>query len=364
MVFQVLKKKFEENERVVFLIALTAGFIFDSFTLVRIDGSRDHLILGSYLFIALVGIFFVNLAENKMSSERLAKLSPWFLFAMQFAFGGLFSNFVVLYSRSATFLTSWPFLLLLVGLLIGNEFFKKHYDRLILQLSIFFLTIFSFLIFFVPIVIGKMGDSIFLLSGAISLFVIFCIVCILSKFISEKIRKQQVRLFCAIGVLFILINTLYFTNIIPPIPLSLKDAEVYHSVMRDSKAGYVVTSEVEVDPSMFLGLYPREKVLHIRRGDPLYVWSSVFAPTKLSTSIVHQWNYFDENKKVWTSSIRVEFSIVGGRDEGYRGYSYREDMIEGLWRVDIETPTGQIIGSEKFRVETVSNIPTLSTKTR
>ena len=44
-------------------------------------------------------------------------------------------------------------------------------------------------------------------------------------------------------------------------------------------------------------------------------------------------------------------SIFGGRDGGYHTYSIKGNIIPGLWRVDIETERGQIIGREEFKIE-------------
>ena len=62
------------------------------------------------------------------------------------------------------------------------------------------------------------------------------------------------------------------------------------------------------------------------------------------------------------SRSRVVFSIVGGRDGGYRGYSLKTNMESGWWRVRVETTRGQVLGQAQFTVETVSSLPVLEKK--
>jgi hypothetical protein len=53
----------------------------------------------------------------------------------------------------------------------------------------------------------------------------------------------------------------------------------------------------------------------------------------------------------WVSVTRITFPIRGGRDGGYRGFSVKENLFEGRWRVDVKTERNQIIGRMKFNIE-------------
>src|SRR5581483_5760729 len=127
------------------------------------------------------------------------------------------------YLRSGTIAGSWPFLLVLLGAIIFNEYLRQHYERLIFQISFLYLAIFILLIFMMPIVFKSIGTWVFLLSGAISLLLFRWFTLLLKKFAREK-RFNQKRVWSPVLIIFFSINVLYFTNLIPPIPLSLKDA--------------------------------------------------------------------------------------------------------------------------------------------
>ncbi len=355
-----LAKTLERYELHLSSLMLIGGFIFDSLTLTRIDRSRDHIILSAYLGIVLLCIFLLNLFEERQrKGELLEKIQPWLLFIIQFSFGGLFSNFVVLYARSASFLASWPFLLLLFGLLVGNEFFKKHYARFTFHMSVFFIALFSFLIFSIPVALQQMSGSIFFLSGLVTLMLFFLVIYGLYRFFPERIEESKRTLVASIGLIFILINVLYITNIIPPIPLSLKDISVFHAVYKKDNGEFVVLSE-EQKGYAFLRSYD---TMSLKEGESAYLFSSVFAPTGLSVKVVHDWQEYDD-KKGWVSMAKIPLTIIGGREGGYRIYSKKEAIESGFWRVSVETERGQVIGTFKFLVQRVDQSPSLSSSVR
>ncbi len=141
--FQKVKEFFKRYERHVSSGALIVGFVIDSFALQRIDLPQTSILLFTYLFISGFGITLLNLFESKrVIWPRLYNLHPWILSAVQFAFGGLFSGFVLFYFRSASLGVSFLFVALLASLLIGNELFKKRYARVGFQMSIYFFVLF------------------------------------------------------------------------------------------------------------------------------------------------------------------------------------------------------------------------------
>lgn len=355
--FQKIKELYVAYESYISGAFLLFGFVVDNLTLTRIDLYLDNLILVSYLLVAVLGVVFVNLYEGGVvRGNFITSLRPWLPLPIQFAFGGLFSGFFVFYSRSGSLLTSWPFLLFILGLLIGNEFFRKRYLRLTFQLSILFIAIFSYLIFFVPIVLHEIGPPVFILSGVLSLVAISLLVYFLNLLIPKRIIESKKYLKRSIGGIFLILNILYFTNIIPPIPLSLKEAGVYHLVERQGGI-YIVQDEVE---PWYEKIIPGTTV-HILQGEPIYFYSAVFAPTDLNTTIVHNWQVYNKEERKWNTATKLQFFVAGGRDGGYRGYSFKRNFTEGLWRVRVETERGQVLGAKRFTVEKVHTSPELKT---
>ena len=159
--------------------------------------------------------------------------------------------------------------------------------------------------------------------------------------------------------LSIFIYFLYFANIIPPIPLSLKAGSAYHWVEKIPGGGYVVTGETE---TAWYEKWRINKKIHLRPGESVFVFSSIFAPADLNIKIVHDWQYFDGKENEWISISKISFPIQGGREGGYRGFSKKESVFPGEWRVDVKTDRGQVIGRVRFEIEIGNFSPSLETK--
>lgn len=352
-----IKEIYVKYEHYMSPIALLSGFIWDNLTLRRIDLWVENLIMIIYLVVVGGGILFLNAYYScRLRGRIFEKFMYPMLFLLQFGFGGLFSAFFIFYSRSASFIVSWPFLLVLVFLLIGNEFFRERYLRLTFQISIFFVALYSYSIFAVPILVGKMGADIFILSGVVSLILIGLFILILFRLTPGKVGQSRSLILVSIGSIYLLSHIFYFTNLIPPIPLSLKGDGIYHYIERTANGQYFVQYE---PAPWYLPFKEFNSVFHWTPGTPVYYYSAVFAPTKLNMVILHRWSYFDEEKDEWIETDRIRYSIFGGRDGGYRGYTFKKNIAPGEWRVDVMTERDQILGRTNFEIVQADSVPKL-----
>ncbi len=346
-----ISKVYMRYERHVSSISLLSGFVFDAVTLKRVDLFMENFWIVAHLLVVAIGIIILNMYENKQIKKENTRARFWMIFMIQFAFGGLFSTFLVFYFRSATLATSWPFLLILGLVFCFNEIFKHHYSRLSFQVSIFFIALFSFAIYFVPVLVHQIGDDVFILSGVASLISIWLFIRLLAVTTREKFRESAPIIILSIGGIFIAINALYFYNFIPPIPLSLKDAGVFHSLVKNGDGNYVAGYEsrsVTQEVKDYLRSY---QDFHEAPDDPIYAYSAIFSPSSLNINVIHEWQYYDETAKAWKTTDRINLPIVGGRDGGFRTYSMRAGLTPGLWRVNIKTENGKLIGRLKFNVQ-------------
>jgi len=79
----------------------------------------------------------------------------------------------------------------------------------------------------------------------------------------------------------------------------------------------------------------------------LYAWTAIHAPRGLREGIYHRWRH--EGRVV----DRIALSIVGGRAQGYRAWSYKKGFPAdptGHWEVEVLTEGGQLIGRIGFEV--------------
>jgi hypothetical protein len=154
------------------------------------------------------------------------------------------------------------------------------------------------------------------------------------------------KLALAIGSVFVIFNILYFTNIIPPVPLSLKFKAVYHSVTKITEGQYRAVYE----ENPWYSLRKRSRTLHSSGSGPVYVFTSVYAPVDFTTSINHEWQSFNEESRRWVTSDTISLSVSGGRDGGFRGFSKKTNIVNGSWRVVVRTKQNQVLGYVYFKI--------------
>ncbi len=349
----VVKKSnayYKKHKRFAPLVSFIAGFSWDSLTLSRIDRLFDNLILLAYLLLLGFSIFLIHLIDNeRIKYPKVIEYREWYPLAIQFFFGGLFSAYVVFYFQSATLSKNWLFLLFLIVLLIGNEFLKNHLENFKLNIVLFFLAAFSFFTFFLPVLFQTMNTFIFLLSGLTSLLLVGAL--IYGLFHTSHNPDWQKYKMVGSGVigLLLFLNILYFINWIPPVPLSLKEGGIYHHIHKNTDQ-YVMRFE---KGSWHQFWKKSDDTFHYATGDTVFCFASVFAPTKLDKNIIHHWQVYNEKQGKWLTTDRRSYRIVGGRDGGYRGYTYKRNLQEGEWRVDVETKEKSLLGRITFTIKKV-----------
>jgi hypothetical protein len=170
-------------------------------------------------------------------------------------------------------------------------------------------------------------------------------------------RANTRRLVLTLGAIYASLNILYFTSVLPPIPLSLTDLEVIHSVERTEAGMYRIVTE---DQPWWLDYTFFKPTINPSAGS-VSCFSSVYAPTRLSTRIFHRWEYKDEAGK-WREYARIGYSIAGSNENGYRGYTTISNYQNGVWRCSVETQRGQVLGRSSFIIDTSNPASNLVTR--
>ncbi len=343
------------HERHLSALAMIAGFIADGFFFERIDLWQTHVIFTAYTTVCFIAIPLLHWFE--MRAERGQPFLRWRLILpviIQFALGGFWSGFIIFYGHSANLGAPWPFLLFLLLVLLGNEYFSRYHSRLVFTSVLFFFALYSYAIFAVPIATGSIGTQAFLASGALAIGVFALFTILLRVLARERFLNDVWRI--RAGALLVLagINIFYFTNVLPPLPLSAEAAGIYHSVGRVPDAYFAIR---ETGQSWRVRYFGFPTILHVVPGESVFAYSSVFAPTTLTTTIVHRWQWYDPAQKMWITKAIIAYPIFGGRDGGYRGYSTIRISEIGEWRVNVETNDGRRIARMPFMVERVTSPP-------
>ncbi len=326
-----------------------AGFVWDSWTLTRIDEWSDNLILIAYL-AALAAMIFITLRRQGgvIQVAWLVKLESHFTWIIQFLLGGLLSRYVIYYSQSASWTETEFFFILLVLILIGNEFLQHRLNNEKLLAVLFFFCLSSFLTFFLPIVLAKVARWIFLLAGALSLVLSLWLFAHAIPAADGNWRKRMGSVSLCILTTYILLNIFYFANLIPPVPLALKESGIYHQVVR-TRAGYEVQY---VQPPSYRFWQKSDDPFYAATGESAYCYTAIFAPRKIRIPIHHVWSRYSISAG-WSVTDRISFEISGGREGGYRGYSQKKLIKPGRWRVEVVTDQGQILGRIYFDVDEI-----------
>ncbi len=352
-------------ERPLSVVSLIIGFSFDLVIAKRPDSIYDNVLLLAYLLIAAGCIIILNRrALRPGKADGIVPPDPeplLLLLILQFCFGGLSSNLLVLYGKSGTPAGDVLFIGILGGMLIGNEFLRSRYSQLRFNLAVYYTLLLTYLVIAVPtFILHSIGTEAFLISGGLSLAGMALFISALSgsaRLFRGTLGRRRIVESSAIALgIFLLFNGLYFSRLIPPVPLSLKAIGIYHMIVHGS-AGY----EAWYEPAPWWEFWADTSgTYHAPLGSPAYCFSSIFAPTGLTTPIVHRWEWYDPAAAIWRTEALVTFPITGGRTGGYYGYSIKSLDAPGSWRCDVETTNGSLIGRTTFTEAETSSPPLLS----
>lgn len=345
-----IRQFIKRNNRLLQPLMFLSGFMYDSLTMIRVDSILDNLIFGFYLLI-LGFILWIQLRQvsgQALDWPWLEKTEDFHPLITQFLFGGLFSGYIIFYFQSAADVKGFLFILALALLLIGNEFFEKKYQSAVFFYSMFYFALFSYLLFLLPSLLRQSNTGIFYLAIILSLFILIVLVQGAKNQLNTdhfKLLYKEIYVWIA-GTIAILMIVGYHTNIIPPVPLSMKDMGIYKDFERKGNDYHFYYQE----PHWTDSFRDYNKTIYWKKGDKIYSFASVFAPGNVEKKLTHHWEWFDEIEEEWVVFDTISYVISGGRAAGWRGYTYKRKMKQGDWRVQVKTEENKLIGRTYFEV--------------
>jgi hypothetical protein len=323
------------------ILAFIAGFTYDSLTLTRIDRWSDNAILLGYLLASGILIVLIGRVERgRVCSPRLRRRLDLMTTGVHFFLGGLLSSYVVFYFKSAAIGRSLIFVGLLFGLLMVNEFFSHRLRDLRVLATLYGFCGSAFFTFFLPIVLRRMSAMLFVVSGTLG----FALTSALLGAIYGR-QRELLRALVFPALVFGGLLLGYFGELIPPVPLALKEGGIYRSVRRVGARYQVVYRE----PPRWFFWRRDEREFAYRPGDAVYCFAAIFAPTAFTEQVWHYWQRRDERGE-WITTDRIAYTVIGGRDGGYRGYTFKRRIAPGRWRVEVRTTEGRLLGRIPFVV--------------
>ncbi len=352
-----IKEIYQKNENLAPAFFFLSGFSLDIFTLGRIDDLSNVFMLSLYLLLSLLALVAylkkASIPEKVTGNLRqiLEFLEKYQDEVFHFCQGALLSAFTLFYFKSASLSTSLVFLLFMTSILLLNELPSFQKKGHLVKGSLINLSLLSFSLVYVPQVFGRVGSLIFLAS----LIVYACLLSLLIYFL-KKINIEKARISKSIltpGIVLVLFFIIMrFLNFMPPVPLSLEMAGIYHRVEKK----YPIY-ELYHEKPWWRFWHQSDEIFYARKDDILYFFTRVFAPGGFQDKVIVHWQTYQSGE--WQTSDKIPLEIKGGRQEGYRGLAYKKNYSPGLWRVKVETTSGLEIGRLNFEV-----IPSLKTEPR
>lgn len=341
----------KESKRHMTTLLFVGGFIFD--LIILPEAGHVATIWIGLLYLSIVGVAIAMrewVISRNTATEGEHKLFSFLTFTIAY-FSGSALSFVCVYAiRSAAFAVSWPLFLVLLLCVLVNELVSSHQFRFTLDVGVFLVALLFFIVFNTPIFLNVQNDTTFVISIAITIVFSLLYVHIL-RFTSESAEEEASRLYALAFGIPMFIGMLYFLNVIPAVPLSLAEVGVYHVVIKNEAGAYSGTKETDTRILSTL----RVPVYHVSSSDNgAYFFSAISAPALLTAPISHVWEYYDPVINRWVEKSTISFTLAGGRENGYRSYSHKENITDGLWRVVVKVDSKRIVGRMKFYIKHTS----------
>lgn len=344
----VLRRLLPHLQRYAPMLAFFGGFLWDALTLGQKVKAMDFWILGAYLLGSAVIVWwlarrdFLALVPPEEEEgwrgrwQGLVWQAPYLL--VQFFFGGIFSALFILYFKSASHLGAWIMALILGMLLVGNEFMGARYGRrFTLTWGLFGLNAILLLNFVLPHLVGSLHPVWFHLSTVLGAS--------LAHGLHRLAPGRPGRILPAWGVAAALVLA-WNLDMIAPVPLVKRDVALGHDfVHRDGQ--FILQVE---EPPVWQFWREWDRTAHVPEGGRLYGVSAVFAPLGVTALLEHRWEYHDPSSG-WRLMSRARFAATGGRERGFRGFSYVTSPPPGEWRLVVATQDGRTIAIQPVEVE-------------
>lgn len=333
------------------------GFLFDVLLLHRPDTLLQVLHQVFYLFLLTLLLAGSILEDHGLFkvSEKYQKYWKHHGHLSQFLLGTLLNVYAFFYFKSASLFISISFMLVVAALLVANEFLKLKRHRITLQLVLYFLCLTSFWLYIIPMLVGFVGITSFLLSLIVSNGFIWALYGLVGKRLARvgvpedvklSIRKKLLYSGYAVLASFVIF---YALQVIPPVPLSLKYIGVFHTVSKENG-----TYVLKYSRPKWKFWQRGDQTFLARPGDTVSVFARVFAPRGFKDQLFVRWLL--RNGRSWEKVDLIPISISGGRNDGFRGYTVKSNYQPGEYRIQIETTDGREVG--RISMEIVADTDT------
>ncbi len=351
-----LKLYYGRHEGRVAAAFFTAGFLFDMVTVGRIDSWATIAQQAIYLTVALIALLQMLLELDQPRQEPGGFiLTRWYYehrsALVHFLMGALLNLYAIFYFKSSSLLVSFGFLGFLVLLLLANELRRVKAAGLSFKFALLSLCFLSFFAYLVPVLVGSISLALFLVSMLAGCVPFVVAAWVIGRRSPEKSALVRRQVLLPLGCVLVGFLTFYLFRLIPPVPLSIPFIGVYHQVERTGDS-YRLSHERPAWRFWHNG----DQSFRAQPGDKVYVFFRIFSPARFSDQVQMRWHWKDPARG-WMAHDTIPIRIVGGREQGFRGYGVKSNYQPGEWKVQVETLDGREIGRVYFDLVAVPPAP-------
>ena len=351
-----LKLYYGRNEGRVAAAFFIAGFIFDMLTVGRIDSWATIGQQAVYLAVITTALLQLLVEQGEPPREPSAfVLKQWYYeyrnALVHFLMGALLNLYAIFYFKSSSLLVSFGFLGFLVILLLANEFRRVQSLGLSFKFALLALCFLSFSAYLVPVLVGSISLPLFLASMLVGCVPLAAGAWRVGRAVPAKAGPARRQILVPLGCVLIGFLAFYFFRLIPPVPLSIPFIGVYHQVERAGD-----TYRLSHERPAWRFWHNGDQKFRAQPGDKVYVFFRVFSPARFSDQVQMRWQWKDPTRG-WVTHDTIPIRIVGGREQGFRGYGVKSNYQPGDWKVQVETLDGREIGRVYFELVAVPQAP-------
>ncbi|MFP2929366.1 DUF2914 domain-containing protein [Pyxidicoccus sp. 3LG] len=342
---QEFRTRHEKWEMAAFFFG---GFIYDVVSLSRIDDTLT--LVQSFAYLVILSTLLLleqRFPEGTEPPKSLAKVWRWREDAVHFFFGSLLSVFMLLLFKSTSGIMPYLFIVGLFALLVANELPRFRQVGPVIRVVLLSLCVTLYFTCLLPVLFGRMGFWVFLLAVALGSASVFGLMRLIERWrpdVEFLVRNVAIPGFGVQGALLVC----YLLGVIPPLPVAVQFADLYHDVKRVSPGVYHLSKvdlSVWYKPWTWFG-----PDFVMKPGDKPWYFFRIFAPKGFAPYKVRVRWYYDHPEKGWTTYGSGYMATVNsnGTDGGYRWYANTSNLKPGDWRVVLETEDGHEIHRMNF----------------
>jgi hypothetical protein len=350
---QRLRAYAEQNERAVAVGFFALGFLFDIFTVGRVDSWLTIGQQAAYLLVigAVLLRMFLEQGAPPPDAAQLSRPRRWYYeyrsAAIHFALGSLLNLYAIFFFKSSSLLVSFAFLAFLLALVLANESRRFKSLGLHVKFGLLSLCSLSFAALVLPVFVGSIGLVVFLLSMFAGTLPIVFVAWWVFRRHPARFTQARRQILLPLGGVLLAFLVSYLFRVTPPVPLSIPFIGVYHGVERSGDS-YRLAHE----RPWWRFWHHGDQWFRAQPGDRVVVYFRVFSPARFADQVRMRW-YLKPEGRGWALQDTIPINIVGGRELGFRGYGFKTNYQPGDWKVQVETTDGREIGRVYFKLETV-----------